>query len=83
MHRMTRDRPLTADMPREEYVDLCKLRALNYLDQGDIEKAAASIIVTLDARTDCKLPDHLESLAYSLLLANDALGLRMLIEELK
>jgi hypothetical protein len=39
-------------MPREEYVDLCKLRALNYLDQGDIEKAAASIIVTLDARTD-------------------------------
>jgi hypothetical protein len=37
----------------------------------------------MDARTDCKLPDHLVSLAHSLLLANDALGLRVLIEELK
>ena len=37
----------------------------------------------LNARTDCKLPEHLESLAYALVLTNDAVGLRVLIEELK
>ena len=82
-HQMMRDTPLVTDMPRDKYVERCKQRALDYLDRGDIEKAVTSIITTMDARTDCKLPDHLESLAYSLLLANDALGLRMLIEELK
>ena len=45
--------------------------------------AVASIITTMDARTDCKLPEHLESLAYALVLTNDAVGLRALIEELK
>jgi hypothetical protein len=34
-------------------------------------------------RTDCKLPVHLVSLAYSLLLATDAIGLKVLIAELK
>ena len=45
--------------------------------------AVASIITTMDARTDCKIPEHLESLAYALVLTNDAVGLRVLIEELK
>ena len=38
-------------------------------------------MITMDARTDCKL--HLVSLAYSLLLATDAIGLKVLIAELK
>ena len=83
MHRMTRDRPLTADMPREEYVDLCKHRALGYLDQGDLVKAITSIITPMNARPDCQLPEHLSSLAHSLLLANDARGHKVLIQELK
>jgi hypothetical protein len=31
----------------------------------------------------CKIPHHLATLGGSLLMANDALGLRLLIEELK
>ena len=80
---MTRDSPLTTDVPRDRYVERCQKRALYYLGQRDLVKAVASIITTMDARTDCKLPDHVVSLAHSLLLANDALGLRVLIEELK
>jgi hypothetical protein len=71
------------DMPRDQYVEWCKHRALGYLDQGDLVKAITSIITTMNARPDCQLPEHLTSLAYSLLLANDALGLKALIEELK
>jgi hypothetical protein len=71
------------DMPRDQYVEWCKHQALGYLDQGDLVKAVASIIATMNARTDCQLPEHLSSLARSLLLANDALGLKALIEELK
>ena len=67
---MMRDTPLVTDLPRDKYVERCKQRALDYLDRGDIEKAVTSIITTMDARTD------------SLMMANDALGLRLLIEDL-
>ena len=67
---MMRDGPVVTDMPRDKYVERCKQRALDYLDRGDIEKAVTSIITTMDARTD------------SLMMANDALGLRLLIEDL-
>ena len=83
------DRPVVrndarvTDMPRDQYVERCKQQALYYLGQGDLVNAVASIITTMDARTDCKLPEHLESLAYALVLTNDAVGLRVLIEELK
>jgi hypothetical protein len=79
---MMRDTPLVTDMPRDKYVERCKQRALDYLDRGDIEKAVTSIITTMDARTDCKLPQYLATLGGSLLMANDALGLRLLIEDL-
>ena len=80
---MTRDRSLIADMPRDRYVERCKERALDYLDRGDLKNAVASIITNMDARTDCKLPHHLTMIGVSLLMGNDALGLRSLIEELK
>ena len=80
--KMMRDTPLVTDMPRDKYVERCKQRALDYLDRGDIEKAVTSIITTMDARTDCKIPHYLITLGGSLLLANDALGLRLLIEDL-
>jgi len=81
-HQMMRDGPLVTDMPRDKYVERCKQRALDYLDRGDIEKAVTSIITTMDARTDCKIPHYLATLGGSLLMANDALGLRLLIEDL-
>jgi hypothetical protein len=72
---MTRE---ITDMPRDQYVERCKQQALG---RGDLVKAVASIITTMDARTDCKLPEHLESLANALVLTNDAGSLRVLIEE--
>jgi len=80
---MMRDGPVVTEMPRDKYVERCKQRALDYLDRGDIEKAVTSIITTMDARTDCKLPHHWPTMADTLLMANDELGLRALIEELK
>ena len=80
---MMRDTPLVTDMPRDKYVERCKQRVLDYLDRGDTEKAVTSIITTMDARTDCKLPQYLTAIGVSLLMANDALGLRPLIEELR
>jgi hypothetical protein len=77
---MTRE---ITDMPRDQYVERCKQQALYHLDQGDLVNAVASIITTMDARTDCELPEHLESLVYALVLTNDAAGLRVLIEALK
>jgi hypothetical protein len=70
-------------MPRDKYVERCKQPALDYLDRGDAEKAVTSIITTMNARTDCKIPQYLTAIGVSLLTANDALGLRLLIEELK
>lgn len=70
------------DMPRDQYVERCKQQALYYLGQGDLVNAVASIITTMDARTDCKIPHYLATLGGSLMMANDALGLRLLIEDL-
>ena len=80
---MTRDRLRITDVPRDKYVERCKQRALDYFDRGELEKAVASIITYMDARTDCKLPHHWATMADTLLMANDELGLRVLIEELK
>ena len=76
---MTRE---ITDMPRDQYVERCKQQALYYLGQGDLVNAVASIITTMDARTDCKIPHYLATLGGSLMMANDALGLRLLIEDL-
>ena len=79
---MTRDSSLITDIPREKYVARCKERALDYLDRGDLKNAVASIIANMDARADCKLPRHLSTIGVSLLMGNDAIGLRALIEDL-
>src|ERR1700746_3411326 len=81
--KMTRDRSLITDMPRDKYVERCKQRAFDYLDQGDFKNATASIVSHMNARPDCKLPDYWATLGVSLLMANDAIGLRALIEELR
>ena len=82
-HQMMRDGPLVTDMPRDKYVERCKQRALDDLDRGELDEAVASIITYMDARTDCKLPHHWATMADTLLMANDALGLRLLIEDLR
>jgi hypothetical protein len=32
------DRSLITDMPRDKYVELCKQRAFDYLEQGDLRR---------------------------------------------
>jgi hypothetical protein len=74
------DRSLTFDMPREEYVERSKQRAFDYLDQGDVKSAVAAFVGSMNARPDCRLPHYLATLGVLLLIANDALGWRTLIE---
>jgi hypothetical protein len=77
------ERSLITDMPRDRYVERCKRRAFDYLDQGDLKKAAAVFVGDMNARSDCRLPHHLTALAVALLMADDALGWRALIEGLR
>ena len=74
------DRSLTIDMPRQEYVTRSKQRAFDYLEQGDLRNAVASFVGSMNARPDCRLPHYLATLGVLLLMANDALGWRTLIE---
>jgi hypothetical protein len=77
------DRSLTIDMPRQEYVERSKQRAFDYLDGDDLQNAVASFVSTMNARPDCKLPHHLAALGVLLLMADDALGWRTLIQGFK
>jgi hypothetical protein len=74
------DRSLMTDMPREKYVERCKQRAFDYLDQGDLKNAVTSFVGNMNVRPDCQLPHHLAALGVVLLMANDALGWRVLIQ---
>ncbi|MFB9266466.1 hypothetical protein ACFFWD_25475 [Bradyrhizobium erythrophlei] len=77
------DRSLITDLPRDKYVARCKQRALAYLDRDDLKNAVASFVSSMSARPDCKLPHHLAALGVLLLIGNDALGWRTLIEEFR
>ncbi len=74
---------LLADMPRDKYLERCKQRAFDYLEQGDLNKAAALFVRDMNARPDCELPDHCVALGTTLLMGNDAIGWRTLIEGLR
>ena len=77
------DRSLITDMPRDKYVERCKQRAFAYLDRGDLNNAVAAFVSDMRARPDCELPHHLAALGVLLLMGNDALGWRALIEGLR
>ena len=77
------DRSLISDMPRDKYIERCKQRALDYLDRGDLKKAVAVFIGDMGARPDCELPHHLAELGATLLMRDDALGWKLLIEQLR
>ena len=77
------ERSLLLEMKRDRYVERCKQRSFDHLDRGDLKNAVASFVGNMNARPDCELPQHLATLGASLLTANDALGWRTLIEELR
>ncbi len=70
-------------MPRDKYVERCKQRAFDYLDQGDLRNAVTSFVSNMSARPDCELPHYMAALGVALLMSNDALGWRALIEGLR
>jgi hypothetical protein len=74
------DRSLISDIPRNKYVERCKQRALDYLDRGDLKNAVGSFVSDMSARPDCELPHHLAALGVLLLMGNDALGWKALIQ---
>ena len=74
------DRSLITDLPRDKYVERCKQQALDYLDRDELRNAVASFVSDMHARRDCKLPEHLAALGLVLLMKDDALGWRTLIE---
>ena len=71
---------IVTDVPRDKYVERSKQRAFDYLDRGDLRTAVASFVNNMNARPDCELPNHLEALGVLLLMRNDAIGWRTLIE---
>ena len=77
------DRSIIADVPRDKYVERCKQRAFDYLDRGELRNAVASFVNNMNARPDCELPHHLDALGDLLLMSNDALGWKALIEEFR
>ena len=74
------ERSLITDMPRVKYVERCKQWAFPYLDRGDLNNAVAAFVSDMRARPDCELPHHLAALGVLLLMGDDALGWRTLIE---
>ena len=77
------DRSAIADIPRDKYVERCKQRAFDYLDQGDLKNAVSSFVNNMDARPDCELPHHLAALGVVLWMGKDVQGWKALIEEFK
>ena len=77
------DRSIIADVPRDKYVERCKQRAFDYLDRGELRNAVASFVNNMNTRPDCELPHHLAALGVLLLMRNDALGWKALIEEFR
>lgn len=77
------DRSLIADMPRDKYVERCKQRTFDCLDQGDLKKAVVSFISDMNERPDGKLPDHLAALGSVLLMGDDSLGWSVLTEGMR
>ncbi|MGV7219443.1 hypothetical protein SO180_40070 [Bradyrhizobium sp. UFLA05-112] len=77
------DRSLITDMPRDKYVGRCKQRAFDYLNRDDLKNAVGSFVTDMSARPDCELPHHLAALGVLLLMGNDVLGWRKLIEGIR
>jgi hypothetical protein len=50
------DQSLVIDVPREKYVERCKQRAFDYLEQGDLRNAVAAFVGSMNARPAIATP---------------------------
>lgn len=67
-------------MDRAEHLAWCKSRALEYLDEGDLANAVASMGSDLRKHPETNCPDVLMTLGMMLIVQNDAAGVRRWIE---
>lgn len=67
-------------MDRKKYVELCKVRALEYLDKGDLDLAVASMIGDMNQRDDTAVAPILSQVAMIHLISHNARGIRNFIE---
>lgn len=67
-------------MTRQEHLDWCKKRALEYLDRGDITNAVASMASDLNKHEETKcVPKELLMLGMITVMNNDIEGARRFI----
>jgi hypothetical protein len=67
-------------MDRSEHLALCKQRALEYLDQGDLMNAVTSMGSDMGKHPETGIPPALMQLGMFYLISHDALGVRRWIE---
>lgn len=65
---------------RADHLAWCKVRALEYLDAGNLADAVASMGSDLSKHPETKCPDVLMSLGMMLIIQNDEAGVRRWIE---
>jgi hypothetical protein len=63
-------------MSRAEYVEWCKVRALEYFDRGDLGDAVASMMSDMQKREDTQYPVALDQLAMLDLMTGNREGVR-------
>ena len=74
------DRSLITDMPRDKYVERCKQRPSLFSTAAILKTRLPRLSAIHAPRPDCELPHHLAALGVLLLMGDDALGWRTLIE---
>lgn len=67
-------------MTRDEHVEWCKKRALEYLDRGDIKNAVTSMMSDMDKHPECRVNQALSMLGMMAIMQNDHAGARRFIE---
>lgn len=65
---------------RAEWLQFAKLRALRYLNEGDLNQAFASMGSDISKRDDCRVSEVVMSLGLLHLMHNDTANLRSWIE---
>lgn len=65
---------------RPAHVAWCQMRALEYLDDGDLMNALASMGSDMAKRDDCRIAPHLYMAGVNLAMSRDVDGLRRWIK---
>lgn len=65
---------------RKNHVEQCKVRALEYLERGDLQNAVASMLSDMEKHPQCSVNPHLALLGMMEVSKNNAPAVRRWIE---